>query len=962
MDRKVTRAPAARHLAVVVALAALWSGCVGDNPGYGGAGGDAAGDRGTGGGSFDGTTGDGGGDFARPDLAVPRDGGGHDGHTDASVPVDRGGPADLAVDDGIADDLGRPDLGTDDLGTDDLGHGDFGTGDAGPDLGPQDQDEDGVLTPDDCDDHDPLRYPGAPERCDGVDDDCDGAVDEGIAGLGGDCSVGVGRCEVRGRGVCAADGTGVVCDARPAAAAPEVCNDQDDDCDGLVDEDVPGCLCVPAGELCNRVDDDCDGAVDEGVTNACGACGPVPSEACNALDDDCDGRTDEGVLNACGACGPVPSEVCDGQDQDCDGRTDEGVLNACGACGPVPVEACNALDDDCDGRTDEGVSNACGGCGAVPAEVCNQRDDDCDGHTDEGVLNACGGCGAVPAEVCNQRDDDCDGHTDEGLQNACGGCGPAPVEVCDGQDQDCDGNTDEGLLNACGACGPAPAEVCNQRDEDCDGVADEGTDRECRTDCGAGVQRCVMGSYGVCDAPVPVDEVCNGLDDDCDGTVDEGTNLACQTGCGQGVQRCVDGALTACSARVPGPETCDFVDNDCDGQLDEDQLNPCALNVAIYQGDLVGRFAGRQVLAIDDRTGDGVPEAVVSGIGGDGRDQVALVNGATGATVWSRSGAGEFGAALAYAQLGVEGPRRVVVGAPTAANAGNTSGAIYLFNADTGDEVARIGSSGTGRFGHALATYSQGGRDVLVVGEPDRAFVQGNNDGARAGAGRVVAFNYNRNNSFNVVFEKYGENFNTHLGQRLYAGPDLNLDGTVEVVATYDTPANGNQQLRFLNGNNGETLGQLSAPAGQVGSYGDAFAFGRTPDDGSVGYAVGAPDVGFGQPGVGIVLFHNALGQFVGQYTNGVGGAHQGAALLVWPRPDRTSDLLVIGSRGLGRIDFFDADLGPVGAVAGSLAVGSSVGSAMSISGPLANGTRRLFVAGPSEAGGRGVVVIYSVH
>jgi hypothetical protein len=225
-----------------------------------------------------------------------------------------------------------------------------------------------------------------------------------------------------------------------------VCNGLDDNCDGRIDEGVTnrcgGCGPEPA-EVCNGLDDNCDGRVDEGVRNACGQCGPVPAEVCNGRDDDCDGHVDEGVLNACGQCGAVPVEVCNGRDDNCDGRTDEGVTNRCGGCGPEPAEACNGRDDDCDGRTDEGVTNRCGGCGPEPAEICNGGDDDCDGRTDEGVLNACGRCGPVPAEACNGQDDDCDGLADEGTLNRCGGCGPEPQEVCNGQDDDCDGTADE---------------------------------------------------------------------------------------------------------------------------------------------------------------------------------------------------------------------------------------------------------------------------------------------------------------------------------------------------------------------------------------------------------------------------------------------------------------------------------------------------------------------------------------
>ncbi len=286
-----------------------------------------------------------------------------------------------------------------------------------------------------------------PETCNNVDDDCDGTTDEGLTRscyTPAPATRDVGLCR-SGTQTCAASDWGV-------------CRGQRG----------------PVDEVCDGDDNDCDGDTDEGVLNACGRCGQVPAEVCDNQDNDCDGSTDEGVQNACRRCGAVPAEVCDNHDNDCDGTTDEGVQNACGRCGVVPSEICNNADDDCDGTTDEGVRNACNACGDVPAEVCDNQDNDCDGRTDEGVRNACGRCGQVPAEACNGDDDDCDGATDEGVSNACGGCGAVPMEVCDDEDNDCDGQTDEGVANACGGCGDVQPETCNGDDDDCDGRTDEG--------------------------------------------------------------------------------------------------------------------------------------------------------------------------------------------------------------------------------------------------------------------------------------------------------------------------------------------------------------------------------------------------------------------------------------------------------------------------------------------------------
>jgi MYXO-CTERM domain-containing protein len=308
------------------------------------------------------------------------------------------------------------------------------------------------------------------ELCNGLDDNCDGTVDEGFPQVGQPCHVGVGACSRDGMIQCAPDGDGTVCSVEPGD---------------------------PAAEICDGIDNDCDGQVDDGVRNACGSCGPEPEEQCNGMDDDCDGAIDEGVLNSCGQCGADPVEVCNGRDDDCDGRTDEGVQNACGGCGDVPVEVCNCQDDDCDHHIDEDLH--CPRCDCTPhPETCNGQDDDCDGEIDNGVLNACGQCGDVPQEVCNGLDDDCDGHIDEDFPEQgmpCGsdegecrqghsvcdrghlGCqgGVQPQsEICNGLDDNCDGQIDEGAANACGYCGLPRQEVCDNIDDDCDGTADVG--------------------------------------------------------------------------------------------------------------------------------------------------------------------------------------------------------------------------------------------------------------------------------------------------------------------------------------------------------------------------------------------------------------------------------------------------------------------------------------------------------
>ncbi|MHC4837628.1 MAG: MopE-related protein [Planctomycetota bacterium] len=412
----------------------------------------------------------------------------------------------------------------------------------------EDADNDGVG--DVCDicpnDADPNQLDedgdGAGDAC----DNCPGAANEGQADADD-------------------DGRGDLCDNCPNAPNPDQA-DRDGDGEGDL---CDGCNGMPVPEVCDAVDNDCDGIVDEEV-GAGGDCDTGNPGVCGAGVEACQ----DGIFVCVGDVAPSP-EICDGLDNDCDGVADEDVAGVGERCATGQPGRCAAGVAEC-----LAGSISCSPENNAAEETCDGTDEDCDGSIDEGLRNACGRCGPVPPEMCDGADEDCDGVVDEdapcpsGQICVVGRCAdPCANNECAG-----------GLLCIDGAClEPCEAAEC-EADEVCeDGVCvDPCQDVECPDG-----QACVEGecvadncrNLGCPDGQVCRDLVCE--DDPCFG-VECGPEEFCRLG------RCVGSCGTV---SCPLGEAC--VDGDC-------AADPCA-DVMCADGEVcdAGECTGDVCAGID---------------------------------------------------------------------------------------------------------------------------------------------------------------------------------------------------------------------------------------------------------------------------------------------------------------------------------------------------------------------------
>jgi len=545
----------------------------------------------------------------------------------------------------------------------------------------EDYDGDGYAACEDCDDADAGVNPAATESCDGVDNDCDGTVDEPDAagaatwyldadGDGyGDLAATTTACAAPSGYVA----LGTDCDDGDATIHPgatEDCSDPvDRNCDGSVtfsDADgdgSPACLdCDDADataypgatEVCDGVDNDCDGAVDEGAIDAVtlfrdadgdGYGDPAFSMAgCSGHSGWVADATDCDDVDPTAHPGAV--EACNGDDDDCDGLIDEdwGDSDGDGILDCADVETCDGLDNDGDGVVDEGFGDADGDgvADCVDTEVCDGLDNDGDGDVDEGLpigatawyLDADGdgyGAGAAFTACAAPAGYVADGtDCDDGDATVY----PGATEACDGLDTDCDGVVPSDEVDADGdgayACGdegdcddsdptvyPGAPELCDGKDNNCNGEYPFGGEDDDDADGYAACNCDYFDDLALCEAASDCNDLdpevhpgaaeeCNEVDDNCNGVVDDGYTDS--DGDGFVCTDCDDGDPTSYPG---GIEVWDGADNDCDGvvdnQIDHDLADFCVRGEEI--GDMaLGTFFGSR----SDFNGDGLADLLVA--------------------------------------------------------------------------------------------------------------------------------------------------------------------------------------------------------------------------------------------------------------------------------------------------------------------------------------------------------------
>jgi hypothetical protein len=404
----------------------------------------------------------------------------------------------------------------------------------------------------DCNDSNKAINPMAVEVCNGVDDNCNGSVDDGLA-----MQTYYRDLDLDGYGA-TASGSASFCSAAVAAGAGYVASNTD--CDDTQKTVHPG-----ATEICNGIDDDCSGMADDGL---------AMQTYYRDLDGDGYGSAASGTKAACSLAVAGPGWVSDNTDcNDGDKNINPGAPEICN----------NGKDDNCNGVIDTDATNST-----------FYRDVDGDGYgaAAGGTMVAC-----TPPPGYASSNTDCD-DTNPAIH-------PGAAEVCNGIDDNCDGTADNGLTMST---------YYLDRDGDGYGSAASGAKVACGAAL-AGVGYVAMGGDcddNDKNVHPGATEICNGKDDDCNGTPDNGlpTSTFYRDADGDGYGN-HNAPKTACSLTVAGsgyvgndldcddtdpdvnpaaPERCDNMkDDNCNGIVDTDAL---PTNVFYHDNDGDGYGAG----------------------------------------------------------------------------------------------------------------------------------------------------------------------------------------------------------------------------------------------------------------------------------------------------------------------------------------------------------------------------------
>ncbi|MEC7983936.1 MAG: MopE-related protein, partial [Myxococcota bacterium] len=384
----------------------------------------------------------------------------------------------------------------------------------------------------DCDDSNATINPSAPENCNGIDDNCNGQIDDDPVSLGSwykDVDE---------------DGFGDPDTVEESCEQPDGYVLLDTDCDDSDPDINPDAL-----EICDGVDNDCDEDIDDEDTSLSGSLtewfrdgdgdgfgdANNRSQSCEVPNgytedsSDCDDQNPQ--IN------PDAEEICDGIDNNCDSNIDADATDAVewfadqdgdGFAGGNTTLSCTQppnhylSEEDCDDSNPATNPDA--------LEICDGEDNDCNGQIDDNATNL----------TTFYRDVDRDGYGDL----------TSPVDACASENGFVENGEDCNDQNA--NVNPDGLEVCDSQDNDCDGLVDDDD---------PDVDESTQGLYG--------------LDLDGDGYGDANDTIRSCSQPNNYASNVLDCDDTQATINPGETEVCDGIDQDCDGQLDSEASCPC---------------------------------------------------------------------------------------------------------------------------------------------------------------------------------------------------------------------------------------------------------------------------------------------------------------------------------------------------------------------------------------------------